>query len=151
MRQITSRALFGGNGEYFAMSSEGHTFTVGRDGTADNFLGDVLQSASPGVVIIKNANDNLFNFFCNRFEFLYVSSEFENYLAGAHRRKFDVEVGEERVLARGLVVQIIFLNVHTFGVIAIRQEIDFAAEPHRDDVQSWIAGDRFGLLGAKVV
>ncbi len=134
LRQVPRRAVLGGHGEHVAARAEERPAAVGRDLEVRHHLAHVDQGRPPAVEILGDGDRHLRRLLGREVEPVDVAAVLEHDGVVAERGELDVEVGEVGELLRLLRAEVVAVQVHVVGRVAIRGEVDRVALPHRDDV-----------------
>ena len=133
--------MFGGHGKHIAPCAEKGARSVGRNIEGGGGAADVGQPAATESKILMDANGDAHGVFAIEIESVKVPAVLEDDGLVAQGRELDVELGETCYLAGGLVGGVVHEQVHAPVLVAVGQEIDPVAVPHRKDVLRGMLGD----------
>ncbi len=143
--------MLGGDGEDVAASAEDGPFAVGRDLIAGHLVGYADQAAPAALEIVLDEDADLRAFIALNVVAVDVAAVLKDDGFGTQRRELHVELGELGQLPGFLGCDVVDVEVHPLVFVAVREEEDLIAAPHRDDVLGGVVRDVLGGLGVEIV
>ena len=146
---VTGYTLCSRHIEYLATGSDCQTLAVARKAGSGNLVRYILHFCTSVHVFATEGNRNLGRLTSLRVELIQVTCIFVHDDVTVRTWELDIVFSVVGHLFSLLGFCVVNEKVH--GHIAVADEEDFIANPHRDDVLRYIVGDVFHLLGSWIV
>ena len=146
---VAHRTVLGGEGEEVAAGDDQHALAVGRKVVGEHLVGHILVFGTAINVVVSEIDGHFLALAGLDVVLVDVAAVFEDHVVLRVGGELAVVFREVGDLADLLGLGVEDEEVH--GPVAVGEEVDLIADPHREDVLGVAVGDRVDLGGAHAV